>query len=513
MLTKNNCFIPTIEDNRDSLLIRKPNDKEISVMKLKSIALTICFFALTLVSNAWADLDPMTQMRSIVEQLQKTVGDLQTTAANQAQEIRQLKSRKPEVQMVSSGAETAVPAAMTDKDFEAMLSTATGGANKWLKDLSFKGDLRLRYEAFEQSSGHPSETDDRNRFRYRLRYGFEKKFSDEMKIGFAMASGEQSGGTQVDPTSTNTTFDNLFNFKDVFIEKAYAMYTPKFAKVGPIKTLTITAGKVDNPFEKGSSDIIWDRDVKPEGIYEKVDINLYDTPDVGITAYLTAGQFVLDEDGTIGGDAELYAQQAGINAVFPTPFFERAVNFHSAGSWYSYHDYEDFSNFLIGGTSLARGNVNIDGNAAQLDAKDFEVIELFNELTFYPAGATPVNVFFDIVGNPADRSVAASIDGENLAWASGIKVGRVKKKGDWELSYVYKRIEANSVVGAFTDSDFGATGHADKRGSVIKAGYGVTDNLQLGLAAIFVNNLNTGTVSGLRDEEQKRFQMDAIWKF
>ncbi len=484
-------------------------------MKTNRFIASVCVLTIIFSPTVQGDIDPLAQMRGMIEQLQKAVGELQSTVNQQNEKIRQLESQKPQIQVAApASGEAVVP--MSDSEFNERLGTALGGANKWLNHLSFKGDLRLRWEAFEQSSGDPAETDDRNRFRYRLRYGFEKKFNEQMKIGFAMASGEQTAGTQVDPTSTNTTFDNLFNFKDVFIEKAFAMYTPDFAKVGPVEKFTITAGKLDNPFEKGSSDMVWDRDVKPEGIYEKVDVKLYDTSDLKINGYATAGQFILDEDGTIGGDSELYAHQAGVNAVFYTPFFDRPVDFHTAGSYYTYRNYEDFSNFLVGGaggTSLARGNANLDGNATQLDAKDFEVIELYNELTVYPMGM-PIRGFFDIAGNPGDRSVSTGgIDGENMAFSFGGKLGGTVKKGDWELSYAYKRIEANSVVGAFNDSDFGATGHAAKRGSVFRGAYALTDNIQLNAAAMFVNNLNAGTVSGLRDEEQKRFQLDAVWKF
>ena len=85
------------------------------------------------------------------------------------------------------------------------------------------------------------------------------------------------------------------------------------------------------------------------------------------------------------------------------------------------------------------------------------------------------------------------------------------EKGDWELGLAYKRIEPESVVGAFNDSDFGL-GHSGKRGSVFKLGYALTDSITLGGAAFFVNNLTTGT-GGVRDEEQRRFQLDLAWKF
>ena len=100
---------------------------------------------------------------------------------------------------------------------------------------------------------------------------------------------------------------------------------------------------------------------------------------------------------------------------------------------------------------------------------------------------------------------------EEDAWALGVKLGSILKKGDWELSYAYKRIGANSVPG-FSDSDFGNAGHSGHRGSVFKAGYALTDNISLNLAAFFVNNLNPGTGSVIH-EEQRRFQTDLVWKF
>ena len=87
------------------------------------------------------------------------------------------------------------------------------------------------------------------------------------------------------------------------------------------------------------------------------------------------------------------------------------------------------------------------------------------------------------------------------------------KKGDWEVSYAYKRIEYESVVGAFNDSDFGL-GHSGKQGSVIKAGFALTYNITLNSAMFFVNNTGLGNAAaGIRDERQNRFQVDLVWKF
>ncbi|MBI3313675.1 MAG: putative porin [Candidatus Omnitrophica bacterium] len=478
-------------------------------MKLKKITAGLAALAMFFNTNVWADDAAMSQLQQMVSDMQKQMSQMQKVIGDQNNKIRALENREPAVSIAAPSGE-AIP--MTDKEFESRVSSALKGSDKWLKDLSFKGDLRLRYEAFQNSSGHPSETDDQNRFRYRLRFGFEKKFSDEIKAGFGLASGATSSGTNVDPTSTNSTFDNNFNFKDIMVEKAYATYTPNWAKVGPVEKLTVTAGKMANPFEQGSSDLIWDRDVRPEGIIEQVDIKFIDTADVGINGYALAGQFVLDEDSTIGGDAELFAWQGGLKANLMTPFSERAVDWLSAFSYYNWNDYANNSNFLIGTTSLARGNFNSAGSSTELDAEDFDVVEVYNEITLRPFGIA-VKPFFDWATNIDNGRVG---DADSHGWSLGTKLGGVKKKGDWTLSYAYKYI-GSEVTPGFNDSDFGSLGHSGHRGSVIKAGYGLTDNIQLGTAAFFVENLNAGTANGAagqsRDEQQRRFQLDLIWKF
>jgi len=467
-------------------------------MRLKPLIAASGLFAFALAPASWAGVDQMAKLATIVEQLQRTVLELQNTVSSQNDRIRLLEDRQPELHGVAGEGRS-----------HERLPDAVVSAPGWLQNLKFGGDIRLRYEAFDQSSGHPSETDDRTRFRYRLRYGFEKKLTSDINIGFAMASGEQSGGTQADPTTTNTTFDGLFNFKDIFVEQVFATYTPAWAKAGLISLFEVTAGKFRNPFEQGSSDMVWDRDVRPEGAYEKVDFNLVESADFDLSGYAIAGQFVLDEDSVGGSDAdsELYAFQLGLKPVVHTPFFDEPLELVSSVSWYHYSDFTRDGNFMIGTTSLAGGNSNFTGSATELDAEEFEILEFYHELSLRPYGV-PLRPFFDLAVNVAN---ASQQNDEALAWALGTRLGGINKKGDWELSYAYRRIENDSVVGAFNDSDFGF-GHSGKRGNVFRGVYALTEHVHLNAAAFFVNNLTTGT-AGVRDEEQRRFQLDLLWKF
>ncbi len=483
-------------------------------MKLKMLKLVSCLSLLAFFSGGPAMADDA-QIFEMVKSMQKKIEEMQKTIYQQNQKISQLEKRPPQVQIAPSSGEAPKASPMSDHEFDDRLSNATGGANKWLKDLTFKGDMRLRYDAFTNSSGNFGEDDPRNRFRYRLRYGFEKKFNDEMLFGFSMASGEanSANGFNQDPTSPNQSFTNNFSFKNIWIEKAYATYMPNWAKVGPVTKLTVSGGKFDNPFEKGSSDMVWDRDVKPEGIYEKADFNIIPSSDVKMTGWLTAGQMPTMEKTTHtagSSDAELFAEQIGLNTVVHTPMLEQPLGHTVAASFYGWNRYAKDSNFLIGTASLARGNSNV-GDTTALDAGSFKIFELYNELALSPYGF-PVRPFADFAHNMGAQNVEGSTGThDNSAWSLGLKIGKLVKKHDWESQYQYKYIGANAVPG-FNDSDFGYNGFSDEAGSVFKLGYALTDYLTLNLAAYFVHNLNADT-NGVMDEQQRRFQTDLVWKF
>ena len=278
--------------------------------------------------------------------------------------------------------------------------------------------------------------------------------------------------------------------------------------------------------------MIWSRTVKPEGAYEMVDLNLYKGDRLNVKAYGTMGQFVLRETGTYTTatsgalkDSELFAYQVGLNPSFQTDFVKKPIELLSALSLYSYPGYANYNNWRIGNTtvaptttgqSLANGNIISEGNAANLDAMHFNVINVYQELALYPHGI-PVRPFAEWANNLSDSS--GSIRDAADAWSLGLKVGKVQKKGDLEAGYAYKWIGANSVVGAFNDNDFGSAtyGGTGRRGSVIKLGYGLTDNVTLNGSAYLVNALNTGYSNAnngaILDEEIRRFQLDVNWKF
>ena len=414
------------------------------------------------------------------------------------------------------------------KDFKAQVKNST----PWLENLTAKGDVRMRYEAFDRETednttgtGDAGGTD-RNRFRFRVRWGLEKKFNDEWKAGFRIASG---GGT-TDATSTNQSLDGEFGLKDVFIDQAYGIYTPtkRFKDIIPsIQTVEIGAGKVQNPYDrdKWNTNIIWDSDVTPEGIYEKVDFRLMD--DAANEAYwdlnTLQGQWIVDEDSDQApGDQEM--QSYGFGTTYQ---WKKSTN---ASFKFTYYDWQEYADFIRSGSALAN---NTGGNDRTVD--QFKIVNFYSEINFeMPTwwwGTQPVKLFGDYAFNSgAENNPDGSTDeelanvaqrqDEEDAFSLGLTLGKSKEEKDWAFTYEYLYIEPNAVVGNFAESDLGL-GFANNKGHRLGFKYMVLKNLELNLTAWMVERVNK-TISTFGaadnrvagdDDQVLRTQADLVWKF
>lgn len=393
-------------------------------------------------------------------------------------------------------------------------------SNSWLEGITQKGDMRLRYEAFSRES---EDSSDRNRFRFRARWGVEKKFNDEWKAGFRLASG---GGT-TEATSTNQSFDGEFGLKDVFIDKAYATYTPTkhWQEILPMTDMVeIGGGKVDNPYAKWATSIIWDGDVTPEGFYLAYDANLWTGEnDDHWKLHLLEGYFVLDEDSNLSpGDHEVWGH--GIGTTY------QWAKGHNASVKMTYYDWQDYAAFLKSSSALAN---SLGGNDREVD--DFKVINLYGEVNF--EAPTPIwgTQAFKVYGDYAHNTDAGSPTGtssdetlqnpalrddEEDAFSIGVTMGKAKEAGEWQAGYEYLYIEANSTPGVFTESDLGV-GHANNQGHKLSYKYMLHKNIEFNLTAWIVERINktklTYGLSDLRpngdDDQVIRTQVDLVYKF
>jgi len=448
-------------------------------------------------------------MKYMIESLQQQMSKMQGTIEQQNLRIQQLESRR----MI----ETPKPSA----SLEPQAATAIiGEAIPWLKGAKYGGDLRLRYEAFDfydknNDAGSTGTALDRtrNRFRMRLRWGFEKDYGDDWKVGFRLVTGNIN-----DQTSTNQTLGNpgYFTYKNILIDRAYALYSPVcLVDQGVLQGLKIGAGKFENPFSRYSTGIVWDADVTPEGAYEQVNFKLMENEKTKVTAQATAGQFLVNENAGFESDAQIFGYQGVLN--FSTSSFntKEPVEFAAAAAFYDYTNWFQTVTSNTAGVSYLRTNTLI--------ADDFRVIDIYSEVRFY-VDKTPVTLWYDYAKNLANvgtenfaGSLGNDIHDMDDAWGLGVKAGKMKKKGDWEVVYNYYEVGANAVVAAFNDSDLGGPGQigfTNRRGHRFGFSYQLTDNISTQWSMSLTHALNPSlSVASSANEDVLRSQVDLNYKF
>ena len=323
------------------------------------------FYQLAFLPNIFADIsagnpDQLQLLQNQISELKQLVLAQQKTISEQGKTLEDLKLKvepgpRPSY-IPSPGGEKTLPA--------------------WIEGMKMGGDFRLRYEGINKAG---QATRDRNRFRFRVRYGIEKQLNDDFIVGFRLAT-----GSNADPTSTNQTFTGDFTHKNIFVEKAYVKYQANFLKdhFSALKFAEIGGGKVANPYLETSGMMFWDSDVTPEGIYESFETQFFDGK---FRPFAIFGQFVLNETAT-AADAEMFAYQTGYRLELGSNP-QKPLTWTSALAYYDLSDFTNSSNFTANGSSLAFGNTTL--GSTDLAARDFNVMNIYQDLKF-KVGELPV---------------------------------------------------------------------------------------------------------------------------
>ncbi|HOF18065.1 MAG TPA: putative porin [Phycisphaerae bacterium] len=419
-------------------------------------------------------------------------GDMQTTVEALKQRLREQDRRIREQEARLAELEESRRAGATSQDAQReaikkvlaeMKTDASTRSNLpgWLDNLKFGGDFRLRYQGdcFNWGSTDSAQKKTRSRARYRLRVGATKTWlDDQLEVVFRLASGESE-----DPTSTNQSFTGNYSDKPVWIDLAYAKYSPS-----AVKGLSVTGGKMKNPWRM--NEIFMDSDVNPEGFWAEYQARKFGS----VQPFVGAGYFVLRESSS-DFDTTMYGVQGGVKWDVA-----KDVRYTAAGYW------QDYDHYDTSGAS-ARGN-----DSPLTHVPSFGVIGLANSLEIKAFGR-PLSFYFDWAHNCAEADSVTDYAGANNAYYAGVKYGKNKKKGDWSAKYCYAYVEANSLPGNFVDSDFG---HANRKGHVLKGEYNLLDDLTVGAALLLTEPIfSPTTTSGSSAYEDRTVtaQVDLVWKF
>lgn len=344
-----------------------------------------------------------------------------------------------------------------------MMMMIAGGAvaGEWAETVKVSGDLRYRHENIDETGKEM-----RNRHRVRGRIGIDAAVEENLSVHFRLVSGSD------DPASTNQTLDDAFTTKSIGLDRASFVWTRTESN------LKVMGGKMGLPFiQVAKSELIWDGDLSPEGLAAA-----WKTRSGSATFFVNAAGLWIDERESAKNAAMLGAQAGLTHAT-------DGVTVTVGGSLFGYCE---LSGPLYDDSFFGNSN---DGT---IFGTEFTLVEIFGSLGF-KAGDTPVTVFADVVTN-------SDADADEQGYLFGVKLNKAKKPGSWALGYDYRELQADAVVGAFTNSDFGGGG-TDAKGHSVSGQYQLSPKSQLALT-YFMNT--KGLDNGV---DYNRLQADLNIKF
>lgn len=333
-------------------------------------------------------------------------------------------------------------------------------------DLVFRGDLRYRHEQISQEGARQ-----RDRERIRARMSVTATVDPKVNFIFGVASGSNN-----DPISSNQDMGGGFSDKPLWIDQAYFDWST------PLSGMKIQAGKMKNPFlAVGRNQMIWDHDLNPEGLAAQ-----YSRKSGATELFANASWFWIAERAA-GKENYLLGGQAGVKKTVGQ------LDATLGAGLFEYTNAKGLATFCDATKSF--GN-SVDAKKNYL--YDYRVAELFGEAVLNRG--IPVGLFFDYASN-----TASDVD-DHTAHLLGASIGKISQEGSMAGKVMYRSVERDAVVGAFSDSDF-AGGGTDNKGFVFQYDYQYAKNATANVT-YFMNTL--GLKNGI---DYHRLQIDVNVKF
>lgn len=394
-----------------------------------------------------------------------------------SQRLEELAAENAELRRAQSESATAIADVQTTVA-EAASVKAPAASDSWSDRVSLDGDFRYRYERIDAEG-----TDTRRRNRIRARVNVRADLSDDVEVGFGLATGGD------DPVSTNQTLGGGGSSKGVALNLAYADWEI-------MDGLHLVGGKFKNPlYRAGKQGLMWDGDWTPEGIAMRFKRDWY---------FVNAVGTFLESDSSRGNDALSWGAQFGATGEFAGARLTGGVAYYSIPTQ---GDITTFGDPSVPGDYFGNTAVQADGQPCGtvpgedcVYLYDYLLTQVFAEAAF-ELGGWPTVVFADFVNN----SDAADND---TGWTLGTRLGQAKNRGQWQFSYLYADKEADAMLGLLTDSDF-AGGGTDNNGHFFKVDYGMSKNWTIG-AQYFISETD---VSSGNKRDYNRLMVDAQWKW
>jgi hypothetical protein len=380
-----------------------------------------------------------------------------------------------------------------------------GALPAWITDIKWRADVRVRsdsvlfandnaqgfyrnFQAINEAGGVAAAgqkallnvSEDVHQMNERLRVGFDTRLSDDWSMGLRVTTGNEGN-----PVTRNVSFSQYNAPWNAYVDLAYARYRSTY--------LIFNAGRFENPFL--STNLVYDDDLTFEGV-AFTGMLPFDLGGAQDRAFLTVGYFPLDQIELSSRDKYLLGAQLG---------GQFAIGGSTLGVGVAYYD---FSN--INGTRNAPGSTKENFTAPSFVQKGNTMFDIVNDtdpgtglyalaaqytlvdtsLVFdsgplFGRSGEPIHLKFtgDYVTNVGYdegdifQATGVHVPGKTDGYQFELSVGMpdIDRFGAWRIAAMFRHLERDAVVDAFTDSDF-HRGGTDAEGWGLDVLYGVARN-------------------------------------
>ncbi len=403
---------------------------------------------------------------------------------------------------------------------------------EWVNRFTWYGDLRLRLQADRFDDGNQVQsypdfasinaagnvnspdtflnlTEDRDRLRVRLRFGFNAAISDAVGANVQLATGRDD-----DPVATMQTLGANFNRYVIAVDRASMSWTARTRMRDEWGSLI--GGKFSNPYLATS--LVWDPDLSFDGVSGRLTHHfgwddLAGSTDRSMSLSMVLGGYALtdseiatdDESSNdkwlLGGQlsfAHLLSARISYKLGLALYDYVNVVGrFNPEGAFGSTRFDWTAPGALQRGNSLFPIKFDAVGNPSLFGlATDFTLVDAFGQVRVNYLDPIAVVLSVEAVRNIGfDESDARARLGTTLkARTNGIQfqldVGTpIDHLGAWNIQATYRYLQRDAVLDAFTDSEF-ALGGTDAQGWILGGEFGLSRNTWLALHYLTSNEID-----------------------
>jgi Putative porin len=433
---------------------------------------------------------------------------------------------------------------LTDKEAseisaEAAQEATTAPAGKiqvgdWVQELRLSGDLRIRNQWDQRTPmiltnprlGPVDQVIPRDRWRFRLRLAADFKLKGNFFGGVMLSTSDNRAAD-----TKNATYTGGYDNYGIYISRAFMGWAPT-------PGLTFVAGKQANPFY--TTDLIYDPDLDPSGLVERVDFDKFfnmtfgepvaaegkegkapppppPSPHNSLELSLIAGQFIFQNNNADSGSTQLkwdsYQFQEQLLAklhigdkltITVAPGF---LNFNDSSSGGTPGPHGTIvppvstQGLTFDQTTGGAGDTLANAQGFPVTQRDLNIVLAPGDITYKIFGK-PLSLYWDFAYNwtgnsrfnrdygplfshyfyvgtsstPSFSGRASPSFSDNSAWLVGLKFGQNIKAGDFSVSADYRQVGISSIDPNINSSNF-ALSNLNVQGWEFNLAYNFTDFL------------------------------------